>query len=565
MDFPLNEEVQHAFQLAFCLHPDRQIAIRITQYAILEFLPAMKQHQTRRPRAQKRDPYKVKLSDTGLIYQSVFWASEKWELDQEQSTQEIPDNTYRPTLNDMLVRYIKPLIYTTFDRDVYYLAFGLGCHLYQYNTRQIHNLMVFHVSSDNIRRVNKRILERIQHRFPQLAIDQKAPRGERKVLMRPPLEQEFAFTSDTLETLAPWWTPHFPKERSITNFFNVPPEKDDVHLAEEQKHALIDASCAGLERLIYEYTQHGINTMHFEKPQDQLGIPEFFDDDFNPSDPEDRFNPDPLSLDTVTAMKTGFELHQGRRRAHRSSSLQVYIDHQFQGSWDASHAEGLSISIPDFASFIEIYAEDQEGEFLLAIFPVDDLVELPQHEVWRLTCEGGQTIALTMMAKQVKMSNDDEACVVHLAYRPAPQSLLSRWRQAGAAWLDAAAEWLRPYFTPQWVPVCATALMLVLLASNTWLGLHQLRPGDESRLRGEPGAVRGTGSSALNVELVLQPESSAIEIYNLLQQIEGQIVSGPSQSGGYTVEVHVSKEQLEQLLKAHFEVVEAFEIVTPLP
>jgi len=329
-------EIQKAFRLAYFLHPHRPTALRIVRSALFESLPVLYKGQEKRQQqrwsltklSQKKSirPYKLSLQQQGLLQASVFHVSERWERDQEWQIPQIPENIYRPTPDDLLVRYVKLLIARTMDRKSVYLAIGLGCWLYQYSPTQISELAPDLFFEDNIRRVHRFLLNWITERFPGLPIEQGPPYGAKKVRTRRPLPRERALVFNALEMFTPWWTPHVDASESILQLFTViqnNTENDPYHEG-KRIHALIDPACAGLERLINAYntaSSSRCSTMRLDEPSNRLGVPAFQHNEPPISPIDERFNPKPLSDDAILAMREAFMHNKQRRSRYRLNAL----------------------------------------------------------------------------------------------------------------------------------------------------------------------------------------------------------------------------------------------------
>ena len=283
---PTTAEIQQVYQLAHYLHPDRLVALQITQEALFDWLPVLlkgqhKRHQQRGILARIRggkplQPYKLSFPRQGLLQVSVYHVSERWERDQEQQTFCLQDNSYHPTPDDLLIRYVKYLVACTMERHVIYSALALGCQLYQYSPTQISQLAPDFFPEDNIRRVYGTLLDWIRARFPTLPLEQRPPYGTRKVRTRPPLAHERSLIFEALEKCTPWWTPCLQPTESLLDLFAALPEPAGQTCPDTGKrlHALIHPACAGLERFIRAYNQE-MPTMPFDDPHDRLEVPAF--------------------------------------------------------------------------------------------------------------------------------------------------------------------------------------------------------------------------------------------------------------------------------------------------
>ena len=275
--FPADKDLTKAFRLAYCLHPHLPTAVRVTRealcgrFAVLNTLQH-KRHRQRLPGARLPGQTFYKLPYTSpptRLQASIYAVSEKWEHDQEQPKPTIPYNVYTPTRHDRLVRYVKLLVAKTMDRSSYYVALGLGCHLYQYRPTHIAHLVLPLYTEDNIRRVNSYLLKWIAERFPSLPIVSQPPYGEKKVCASPPTQQERELLYDALELLTPWDIPHLRRvelqAQALYDLFKRQPQpgKAGLGLETKRRHAIVDPACAGLERVIRAYLQ-AYNSGHEE-------------------------------------------------------------------------------------------------------------------------------------------------------------------------------------------------------------------------------------------------------------------------------------------------------------
>lgn len=385
-----DEEVASANRLAFFLHPDNVVAYNVTLDALDKFWLLIKQ-QERRPTSEA--PSKLPLPYNLLLQSSIYLASDEWERDQESDLPRKP-YIYKISRDDLIVRYIKLLIWKTMDRKSCYTAIGVGCLLHSYNTTQIHSLAPDVFNEHNLRRNKSRIVAGIEDRFKKYNIIS----GESKDLhSRPPLKYEERLIQKSLHLLAPL-LPNGITHRSYSgdilgSYFGYLSSRTEW----ERNHILIDPYCGGFQRLVREYNANLLKeseNMLLEDPDDKLAIPDFNTD---PSDsgPNQRFNPSPLSTNELISLKRSLSQNQHRRDAYRGDKLHVRIDgHEYSLSALANNGfEPLRIH-PD-SSYIEIIGEDKVGDILLAVFyiPEFDWTNESQRKELFITYEGGQEIA----------------------------------------------------------------------------------------------------------------------------------------------------------------------------
>src|ERR1700733_6849324 len=196
-----DEQTQRSFELAHVLHPQPDVALHVTVDAI-DVTKLLQKERRRRLKSPKH--YKAQIPDENLLQFAVFLASYIRERDQE-SAKPMMKPRYRPTRSDLVVRYVKHLVWKTSALNSCYVAVGLGCLLYSYNPKDILNLSFDYFDENNIRRVKMRVAREMMGRFPQLANGQRAGRhlqteqvdNEDRLLVR-----------EALKVLSPWNTQH---------------------------------------------------------------------------------------------------------------------------------------------------------------------------------------------------------------------------------------------------------------------------------------------------------------------------------------------------------------------
>jgi hypothetical protein len=458
----LQDEQQRAFALAYYLHPDRDVAFYVvveaydwrTQLAACE----VKRSTTQERRWAARDEhepaprsYKPTLPVGSLLQLAVYHASNRWERDQESPAPQLQP-TYRPTPEQVLIRYIKELVWQTMTRRAAYTAVALGCCLYTYRPGEMSRVMV--QPDDHLRRVKRRVLAMIQDRFPGLV-------EQATVRLRPPTcAEERRLVSEALGAFRPW-TPHIPQPRpdaSIWETYFTDTKFSD--LAERCKsHALIDPQCAGLARLIDEYTRR-VNDVPFDAPDSKLSIPLLRASGSLP--PGSPFRPEPLSARERAHIAYALTRNRDRRRSFRAGSLVVYVDGHEKVRLGPSPSSWPAFAVPADASYIEVVGQDAEGPLLLAVFPVPALPSGEagaEHHVV-VQAEGGQTIEMVVRPGQ---GDPGEVSVyrIQITYEDAQRQVVPQataWRALldhGVG--DRLARWLSPPWVPQGTGELATA------------------------------------------------------------------------------------------------------------
>lgn len=294
------ESIQQVFSLAYSLHPHRVVAWEVTREALRRG-KVMSRTQGSRPTSHR--PYKQKLEESNLLRASVFEISEKWEKDQESRSPK-REPIYIPTTEDLLFRYLKTLVWHSMNRDSVYAAIGIGGLLFTYPTNEIAAVSVDFFDNENIRRLKRWLLMKMENRFSDVMVipndsgGQSAPK---------PSEYQMAFVDKALRTLAPLVSDHPGACTSSGMLLNEFFGYDSIRTEKERSHLILNTECGGWARLVNEYNEFhsGISGKQLDEPIDRLRIPLFgggfrgphdsSESDHRSSIFEGRFDPDPLN------------------------------------------------------------------------------------------------------------------------------------------------------------------------------------------------------------------------------------------------------------------------------
>jgi RNA polymerase sigma factor (sigma-70 family) len=388
--------LQRAFHLIRCIHPDRAVAICV-------LLDACERIVSTKNQQRRRHGYKVKTPKEGLLQVSVYSASEHWEKDQESECPKKQPN-YQPTSDDRLVRYVKTLAWKSMDWQSHYGAVGLGCLLYRYQPHEVSGLAEDVFKSDNIRRVKGTMSKFLKERFegPNGLVN-----GNGDLPFELPSNHQRALIQASLSQFAPWiscLSASIPPSVSLLEtYFDKSSEKSEW----ERLHVLFDPICGGFARLVAEYnsTFERGNKMRLEDAENKLGSPKFGIDPTDPSEngggagpssSTDRFNPSPLTPDEISVIRHALDKNERRRNNYHSSKLRIFVDGRETVTFNPD-SSFEPFAIPDKSSHLEIFGEDEDGELLLAFFP--------------LTCQG---IACDSFTQQVSVTGGQriEASIV---------------------------------------------------------------------------------------------------------------------------------------------------------
>lgn len=448
------DEQQRAFTLAYCLHPDRDVALCVVVEAH-DWHTRLNACETKRSTTQERrwaargedepapQPYKPDLPKECLPQLALYHASNRWERDQESGAPQLHPH-YCPTSEQVLIRYIKELVWQTMTRRAAYTAVALGCCLYTYRPGEVSRLVC--QAPDHCRRVKRRILPLLQDRFPHII----APATVR-MRLQPPTCEERRLIGQALRAFTPWTshTPQRPPHGSIwETYFHDTASSDRAE--QRKRHALIDPACAGLVQLIDDYNRR-VGDVRFDDPHNKLAIPLLRAS--GPPPPGDPFRPEPLSRRDRDRIEFALARNRARRQAFRAGPLVVYVDGHEHARLGPSPGPWPAFAVPADASYVEVVGHDADGPLLLAVFPVPArpaAAGTEQHLVLRV--EGGQTIEMVVRPGH---AGQDEGPVyrMQIAYEDAPRPLVSKAPAAVRARVDAGdGDRLTRWLSSAWVP-----------------------------------------------------------------------------------------------------------------
>lgn len=453
-----------AAKWAYPLHPDGTgaLAAEIANGAVDRFLAEANSKKRSVPGV--RGPNKIALSPEEKLLQAVFAYSERWEIDQEMNHHAMKPRyctqmgtlQYQPTVEDLLVRYLKFLLFHTLELHSYHVAIALGCFLWRYEQEeilQLGNHVRLWPQSTVVRnrttiagRIGFHGLYRrfrywpsifkpsaqvhIQHQQQKQAAKQKRTGKVSKDLclwrdsvVRDVFEtrrcssSEYNLIENCLQAFVP--PMRFPR-KSAANFLKDYFLSLHINASDERLRywLLIGAAGAGLTQLIDAFNtipDRRRKRSPLGQPRLKMEIPDFRlssqgQNQSSTSDSGesgssglgesgsnqfDRFIlvlPDPSGLGVI-------ELQPKRREGfHAQSSLWVEVDGERIGTL----SRFCSFDLPASPTSVEVWGEDEHGPLLLAAFSVD-LMEDDPTQAFVSHLEGGQEVALYLSETEEKV------------------------------------------------------------------------------------------------------------------------------------------------------------------
>lgn len=402
----MENAIDAVLRIAHYIHPpDNNISLEVACDAIDWVAQKMKSSGSVASCAGH--PTRFKLPETMLLFEGVFHCSEKWELDQERNPlggRTYKGNNYLPNEEDLMVRYIKFLIFSTLCRKLEYPALAVGCYLYQYEPHEIGKIFNSFMCWDDTGYPMTAIRKSLKERFPKIEFTQVPKNTSIKVKTKAiTTEEDKEKILDALESLMDWPCSHVEKSKTLKYYDEGEPSatyQGSLH------HPLFCPQCGGLPLFIKRYR----NKMQLDDFAAKLKAPELKQPPRGngPSGGSTGGNrkkpppPDPKVL-FERLLKA-----RGIRRLFFFSNLLSFDDAGERKRKIRIDSDGKPIlefdprlgvepfDISQFVSYVELFGQDEEGDLLLAVFSLNDLEPitseqkryqiLAQHAEWKFRC-----------------------------------------------------------------------------------------------------------------------------------------------------------------------------------
>jgi hypothetical protein len=325
----MDAALRRAFRLAFFIHGDRELAVRIVTEALSKLDAAAAAQSKRsyyrtggRSRASGSKVIsprtKVSLSELHLLQRLVYVESEQHERQEEQRQSAMIDE------ESLITRYIKHLISITMMRNSFHVTLGVSRLLYSYTTAE--SMKLYELIMQNPERAKDdaywrerkaRLKRELKDRFGQSLAVVRGPRGEERFQTREDSVRHLGLVKQCLQMFTPWDTPcplpgvsPTPGEIVALTFHGSDP--DEEHKIEiARMHAMIHPDC-------YERLVAGLG---LDSSARRLEIPAFFRT--SDRDPEDKSRGDRDRTEEPTEgelarMQRELDDRSARRKHHRA-------------------------------------------------------------------------------------------------------------------------------------------------------------------------------------------------------------------------------------------------------
>ncbi|HET7286922.1 MAG TPA: hypothetical protein VFI71_05605 [Pyrinomonadaceae bacterium] len=403
-----------AYRLAYFLHQDKSVAIRIVAAATLKLNVAMAVQSKRlyyipvgrlsRGELRRTNGIRNKalFSDLHLLQRLIYVESEPYERQKERAAQCAPPDVHADgdpaSDEDLLVYFTKHLVRITTKRNAFYVTLGVSRLLHSYSTletMEIYNAVIGEperVKDDYYYRSRKAVLmHEMYQRFGELIRVCRQRRGEERFESQPGSTEQRSLVRECLRLFTPWDT-QCPVPRDFNPFKSVIASLTSRSSDEENRvevnriHAVLHPNC--FERLVAAFG--------YGAPEERMELPRFFSrnhDDESP--PRQRSAPEDLNADELAEINDMLaEQARRRRRSSPDAVIRIMVDGVERGRLNPAEESSISFSVEDDAELVELKTMDSSGELLLATHLLSSVGEGTTVSSIRL--EGGQDLSLSV-------------------------------------------------------------------------------------------------------------------------------------------------------------------------
>ena len=417
-----------AFLLAYFIHGDKEIAVRIVSDAMSKLDVAATAQDKRfyyRPggRSLLRRPRsigfrtKVTFNDLHLLQRLVYIESEPHEKQKELLGAAIGKE-------ELIIHFIKHLVRITLKRNSFYVTLGISRLLHNYTTQEtmgIYNVVVQdpeRVKDDYYYRSRKGVLmQEIKERFGDLVKTAHGQRGEERFQAEPEPSRFAEVVGESLSFFTPWATPCLVPAGfdPISDFipslqFEGKDKEDQIEV--NRIHAALHPNC--YQRLI--------KALGFHSPDQRLEVPRFFLSSENGDSNQDRRDRPRLELgeEDLNSIKHDLGELAERRRKTSTGLLRISVDGVDYNGIDLTRERRVRLDLNRTPELIEIWTTDNSGDLLLASY----LLTYKQTDSEPLRgstfLEGGQQVSIV-----VSPSTDASGAVVEIGYEETLQKRIA--------------------------------------------------------------------------------------------------------------------------------------------
>lgn len=415
-----------AFELAYFIHAHKEVAFFIAEDS-LEGLTSLLGYQkkNRTAAAQLRGFWKwgertrpirktVILDEDQMLQWLVYSHSERWERETEQG-----QGFYIPTVEDLVVRYIKHLVFLTIRRGSFYVTLAICSLLNQFDRRETRVFYDVLTQNDTARmkdttyigKQRLELLDKVVTRLAGMLRHNRKTREGGHFSTEPADKSLITLVNESLRRFTPFGTscvlaPKFdvtdiPELYFSEDFSN----KSDFENLEDtiemnRIHTVLHPECLleflrGLDKYVRTLPAGDLDAeCDFNPSGQRIVLPQFTAIDSGPSRP-DRFGTPKLTIEDYVRLQRTLDARGVRKKAFVAQRLFVYVDGVVSYSFEPNVGEPRCV-IGSESSYVEIRGEDGLGEVILATLILPGLPSYNTHFEDSIVHAGGQKISLKL-------------------------------------------------------------------------------------------------------------------------------------------------------------------------
>lgn len=483
------EVLNKAYRLAYFLHQDKDVAIRIVTAATLKLNVALAVQSKRlyyvpvgrfsRSESRRSDGIRSKalFSDLHLLQRLLYVESEPYERQKERAAQLAPPGVRAvgdpASEEDLLVYFIKHLVRITTKRNSFYVTLGVSRLLHSYSTletMEIYNAVIGEperVKDDYYYRSRKAVLmHEMYQRFGELIRVCRQRRGEERFETQRGTSEQRSLIRECLRVFTPWDTQcsvpsDFDPLKSVITSLTSRRSADENEVEVNRIHAVLHPKC--FERLVAAFG--------YSAPEERLELPRFFmDHSDDESPPRPRSAPADLSAEELAEINHVLDEQAGRRR-RSAGAMRIIVDGLERGRLNPAEQSSISFSIEEDAEVIEVKTMDSHGELLLATHLLTSVgKDSPDATiVSSIRLEGGQELSLSITRRAIE-ANGRAELLVQFGYRETNLLRAVRvWWQRLGVWKEVA---VAPGLPARHVLVVVSVVVVAVLSYLAYVRLR---------------------------------------------------------------------------------------------
>src|SRR6185369_10490187 len=295
-----NRDFAAVFELGYFIHANREIAFFIAEDAMDELPLIMGKQQANRTSSrllsgfwkggERARPIRqtIRLTERQMLQWLCYKQSEYWERQTEQG-----DGLYTPTEEDMIVRYLAYLLFSTLRRGSFYVSLAIVQVLHQLDRRETRLFYDVLTQSDSARmkdtgyigKQRLELLKKVCQRFEGIIRTTKINGGEKQIVAHKPTPPVADLVRESLRRLTPWDTGCLIESRfevtDIPDLYSSGSDSDEDRIEMNRIHTVVDPECftrfvdglCGYARSLPAYSPD--KDCNFDLLDDRLAVPEF--------------------------------------------------------------------------------------------------------------------------------------------------------------------------------------------------------------------------------------------------------------------------------------------------